>query len=191
MSTRNSKEDVRDSKEEARKANGITVNVKDLGPEIIMNSWLAEGGIELAAERFTALRALFDAAVAAERKKIKDAEEEIRAKSAAMEAKFAGLGGVPPLDEAEQARARARGVRGVKPTPPSDDGVFRAALVQRILVAHLDEPNAGGPSTRGLARWSGAAGERIVELLKAAPEVARTGDDRWVPAKAPAEQPTA
>src|SRR4029079_6838405 len=100
-------------------------------------------------------------AVTASRTAAKAAEEEIRAKNAAMEAKFAALGGIPPLDDREEAKARRAGVRNVKPTPPADDSTLRASLVQRILVAHRDAPNAGGPTTRGLARWSGATGQRV------------------------------
>ena len=103
-----------------------------------------------------------------------------------MEKHFAALGfpGGPPIDDAEAARVRVTGVRRIKPTPPTDDATLRAALVQRILVLRRDRPKDDPPTTRGLAKWSGATGQRVEMVLKDAPEVGQASDGRWLPREA-------
>jgi beta-galactosidase GanA len=156
----------------------------------VFGSWMKEGGLEIVTERSSELKALVDEAIAEERARIAKERAELKAKSEAMEAKFAALGfpGGPPLDDAEEREAKRRGV-GKRPTPPSDDDVFRKALVHRILTTERENPSGGGASTRGLARWSGADGHRIKGVLKDAPEVTNTIYDRWVAAKIAAGAP--
>lgn len=160
-------------------------NVADLSTDTILAAWLAHGGIEYATQKLSVLRDLVGERVAAERKKVEEAKAEIAARSEAMEKHFAALGfpGGPPIDDAETAKAKAFGVRRIKPTPPADDATFRGALVQRILGLRRDRPN-DPPTTRGLAKWSGATGQRIEAVLKDAPEVIKTSDGRWLPREA-------
>ena len=161
-------------------------SIADLSTDTILAAWLAHGGIEYATQKLSVLRDLVGERVAAERKKVEEAKAEIAARSEAMEKHFAALGfpGGPPIDEAETAKAKALGVRRIKPTPPPDDATFRAALVQRILVLKRDRPKDDPPTTRGLAKWSGATGQRVEAVLSGAPEVIKTSDGRWLPREA-------
>ena len=88
-----------------------------LTAENVFASWVKEGGLELAAERVTQIRALVDEVLAADRARIAKDREELKAKSEAMEAKFRALGfpGGPPLDDAEQEAAKKKGIRGIRP----------------------------------------------------------------------------
>lgn len=158
-------------------------NIADLSAETILVAWMAHGGIEYATQKLSVLRDLVGERVAMERKKVEEAKAEIAARSEAMERHFAALGfpGGPPIDDAETAKAKALGVRRIKPSPPADDATFRAALVQRILGLKRDRPKDDPPTTRGLAKWSGATGQRVEAVLSGAPEVIETSDGRWLP----------
>lgn len=174
------------------KKNGAVVeatpenSIADLSAEAILAAWLAHGGIEYATQKLAVLRDLVGERIAEERKKVEDAKAEIAARSEAMEKHFAALGfpGGPPIDDAEAAKAKDVGVRRIKPTPPADDAALRAALVQRILVLKRDRPKDDPPTTRGLAKWSGATGQRVEAVLKDAPEVSQGSDGRWLPREA-------
>lgn len=156
----------------------------DIPAEALIDAWARKGGIELATQKVAVLRDLIGEKIAAVRAAAETAKAELAANSAAMEKHFAALGfpGGPPVDEAEVSEARKRGVRHVPPIPPTDDGELRKMLVARVLVAHRDAPNAGGPTTRGLARWCGAPGKRIDTVLAEANEVRNGTDGRWVKA---------
>ncbi|HSA66355.1 MAG TPA: hypothetical protein VLE24_01680 [Methyloceanibacter sp.] len=151
--------------------------------EALIAAWMVKGGIELATQKVSVLRDLVGEKIAEARAATEAARAEIAARSSAMEAHFAALGfpGGPPIDDAEKANAKVAGIKRVKPTPPADDADLRKALVQRILVLKRDKPKDDPPTTRGLAKWSGATGQRIELVLKEAPEVRLTADLRWIP----------
>lgn len=158
-----------------------TKTKEPLTAETVFASWTKEGGLELAAERVTQVRALVDEVLAADRLRIAKEREELKAKSEAMEAKFRALGfpGGPPLDDAEQDEAKKKGLVKLRPTPPSDDETLRKMLIARILTVQKEHPN-NPAATRGLSRWSGATGERIKAVLEDSPEVTNGFGDRWV-----------
>jgi hypothetical protein len=155
----------------------------NLTAEVVFAMWIKEGGIELAAERAAGLHAMVKETIEANRARVEAERAELKAKSEAMESRFSALGfpGGPPLDEAEQKSAQRKGIAKDRPTPPADDETLRKALVQRILSVQRDHPKHPA-ATRGLARWSGATSERIMEVLKTATEVSVTGEQRWVAA---------